>query len=375
MTNGLDIASDVYQALPFIARVRQDAPALLNAFLGQLKQKKTSLDNFAKIDWKEKYSGEKRARAEAFASCTPGLVVGRVLLQDGGDPREVCCQMRINEGGFYTALVGDVAGSLHFQCHGYHSECVPLAEYASQPTSEYQQACVWEMRDVLLKRCADGDLTHLTGTLEVEDAQIATPRLQDAKVSVKPTVPVERINMPLGALLAEPRSNAQPLVANVSPTGCFELHGCTVGVSYSVDVQLTGFMPAYCTTKADGQMPIKLALTELPGMELPWAAGGYADAVSDAKAGGRRVVLMLSGSTCGPCINMKNTTLRTERARAALAPYALAFEVDNQVLRDQFGVKVVPTFLLIDPGNERCVGEFTGFRDEAGLEAELAKWT
>ena len=109
--------------------------------------------------------------------------------------------------------------------------------------------------------------------------------------------------------------------------------------------------------------------------EKPFVDGGYAQAVEQAKASDRLVLIDFFTTWCGPCKQMDRTTWTDEGVRSWIAASAVAVKVDADKevgLAQRYHIEGYPTVVFVD-GDEHEVGRLKGYRSATHFLADAKK--
>jgi hypothetical protein len=122
------------------------------------------------------------SRSEIKAARRGHIVVGKVVLEGGGDPRQVSAQMVILDEGYFVDAVGRPNRPIGFRLHGYE----PVDAIPDGGPLE-------DLGEIRLKPLSPEKLASATGTVEVE-ARAGAPRFDE--VDVLWQISAEPINTP-----------------------------------------------------------------------------------------------------------------------------------------------------------------------------------
>lgn len=98
--------------------------------------------------------------------------------------------------------------------------------------------------------------------------------------------------------------------------------------------------------------------------ELPAKPSTYAEALAIAKKFDKKVLLMFSSVSCGPCQHMKNTTLKNGDIQKILEEKYVFFlmEDDNENIFRKYMIFATPAYRIIT-ADEKMVRKSIGYMD------------
>ncbi len=152
------------------------------------------------------------------------VVLGRIILDGPGDPRDVAAQMEILSGGYFVGETRDLERPIGFRMHQYHPVDVPL---------KAKRGDLVDLGEIHMTPIAPADRVGLRGRVLLAPGEDA----QKAKITLSVLTPP--VNTPHNG--SSPRSHwAAPIQIHPGPDGRFATNGFAP-IAYYVKVEAPGY--------------------------------------------------------------------------------------------------------------------------------------
>ena len=191
-----------------------------------------------------------RDKREVEAYKVGHVIVGRILLEDSGDPEYVRSQMMIFEEGFFSDAVRDLNRPIAFRRLGYRPVDVVIPAGAVPDDSG-----AIDIGTIRMEKCEPAEFRKATGMISVPDGADLSQVQVQLHLSGGPA------NTPHNGTEAV-RKHAAPVEAKIEPSGAISADGLTAG-DYYVTFNGKGFVGQAKRYKISSDQDLDLGTIQL----------------------------------------------------------------------------------------------------------------